>query len=163
MKNLFGFGLGLAVLAAACGAAPQGADVSVAAPSLALGAPETFAIDPAMPSAQAEVVRDVVAAWCASARTYCPTEVDWTWARARLYWATEYAQYNRQEGSCAFTVQGDSTIRLNADSAECFEDLHVFWLVAAHEVGHLSGLVGHGHGLALMADEPDWTMPLAIQ
>lgn len=126
-------------------------------------APTTYAIDPAMPAAQAEVVRDTVRAWCASERAFCPVETTWAEAEGQIHWTANYARHGRDTRSCAFTDRGEGTIRVNADRAECSEDLHVFWLVMAHEVGHLSGLDGHGHGLAVMTAELDPTLPLIIQ
>jgi hypothetical protein len=160
MKNLFvGFST---VLIVACGAAPQGAEVAVVAQPLP-AALKTFAIDSTKPAAPAEVVRDVAQAWCASEHQFCLVETDWALASVRVHWSTNYAQYGRHPDSCAFTVRADGDVRFNADRALCYENLHTFWIAAAHEFGHLDGLADDQPGWALMAAEPDWTMALAIR
>jgi hypothetical protein len=160
-KNLFGL---VAVVGLfACGAAPQGPDVAKVAAQPLPAAMKAFAIDPDMPTAQAEVVRDVARAWCESEHQFCLVETTaWALASVRVHWATNYAQYGRHPDSCAFTVRVEGEVRFNADRPICNENLHTFWIAAAHEFGHLAGLADDQPGWALMAAEPDWTMPLEI-
>lgn len=134
----------------------------IALAACSVAPPETFAIDPSTPAAQAAVVRDVAQAWC-EARGFCPDEVAWADADGRVFWSPEYSAYDRNAASCAYTERAEATIRINAERPECAADLHVFWLVVAHEFGHLSGLDGHGHGLAIMAAELDPTLELEIR
>ena len=124
--------------------------------------PATFAIDPSMPAAQAAVVRDVARAWCET-RGFCPDEVPWPDSDGRVFWSPNYSDYERRQASCAYTERADALIRINAERPECVENLHTFWLVVAHEFGHLSGLDGHDHGLAIMTAELDPTLELEIR
>jgi hypothetical protein len=126
--------------------------------------PATYSIDPGFSAAHQEVIRDVAAAWCAHPdHEFCPTETAWGESDAAIHFSANYAQYGRNPLSCAYTNRFDGVVRVNADRPECHADLHMFWRFTAHEWGHLSGLDGHGHGLKLMAAEPDAWGPLAIE
>ena len=124
--------------------------------------PATYAIDAAFSAAEAEVIRDVARAWCESERAFCTTEAAWGTADAQVHLDRHYQAQGRPRGSFAFTDRWEPAVYVDANHP-LKEDLHVFWRGLAHEWGHLSGLDGHGHGLDLMAAEPDPWGPLAIE
>lgn len=124
--------------------------------------PASYAIDPAFSPEQAEVIRDVVRAWCESARAFCPAELAWGAAEAEIHADADYGRHGRQGGSFAFADRYAPGVWVDVASPWA-GDLHVFWRGLAHEFGHLAGLDGHGHGLELMSAEPDPYGPLAVE
>ena len=115
--------------------------------------PDEVSIDNSFSPAQQVVIRDAMEAWC-RVEGYCPVEVPFTVARKNgaIILDTNYARHGRAQDSAAFESQG--RVIVNADHS-ALEDLHVFWRVIAHEIGHMSGLSGHRDQGLMRADVGD--------
>lgn len=124
--------------------------------------PASYAIDPAFSAEQAEIIRDVVRAWCESERAFCPAEAAWGEGEASIDLDANYERHGRQDGSFAFADRWAPAVWVDA-AHPAIGDLHVFWRGLAHEFGHLSGLDGHGHGLEIMSARPAPHGPWAIE
>lgn len=112
---------------------------------------ETFSIRPDCDEAHAEVIRDVMAAYCEAGACLDEAPGDRiVKGDIDLACSSNYEKYDREEGSAAFTgtllLNEGADIRFDAERGMPFDDLGVFWVVVAHEVGHAFG-IEHGPGI----------------
>lgn len=105
--------------------------------------PETISIDSDFSSAEAEVIRDAVSAWC-DAVEWCPEETSNVMARGRFV-RTYTTGHESSEGRVP-AYNADWRIVVAPEG----ERLDMLWTIVAHEIGHWcttpgSGVDGMGH------------------
>lgn len=110
---------------------------------------------------QRAAVQDAVDQWCA-ADGFCPTVIgerpgERAQGEVLLDTAAAYEHMNREPNSGAFTHAATHTITINEDH----DGPEMFWLVIAHELGHLHGVKHHGGPECTMFwthSEPSYTL-----
>lgn len=120
--------------------------------------PDTFSIDSAFSSEQANTIRDGMVAWC-EAVAWCPAEVTYS-ERGRFVLAHDYVRDSVDDESDAY-LGDDWNVYIDGGSPH-IADLHRLWLVAMHEAGHW-GIPDHPvEAPALMAAGISKRLPLEI-
>lgn len=104
--------------------------------------PPTYSVGVGFDDAHAEVIRDVMAAWC-SRVGYCPTEVastDWgnfSMVSGGFIPEDPGACKGEGEGECKVDAHNQDGARVQMwEESPRIEDLDYFWVIMAHEVGH---------------------------
>lgn len=118
------------------------------------GPPVSLSLDPLFTPAEVAAIQDARDQWCEH-NGWCPT-----WSadgEAHIQRVPGPPVVPGEPGVMAFTPQDDRTIVVYGTYADAWPD--GFWMVIAHEMGHLQDIEHHGGPECLMSGE-DHTEPL---